>query len=160
MFIKIMRKLSSHFGNLVTSAHEADMPSLERIGVSRADASGAFDDELVDNKFIALERDLEEELEEGGDEALKALREKQRELINALPLDQYEIEEGAPGWGDAEKQVLNASRGGQKNPVVSVKSLKQKRKAGDTAAEIYAQELGEKPSKKVKKDKPSKKQRS
>jgi N-acetyltransferase 10 len=35
-----------------------------------------------------LETSLEEELEEGGDEALRALREKQRELIDALPLDQ------------------------------------------------------------------------
>jgi N-acetyltransferase 10 len=74
--------------------------------------------------------------------------------------NRYEIEERAPGWADAEKQVLNASKGGQKNPVVSVKSLKQKRKAGETAAEIYAAELGEKPTKKVKKEKSSKKHHS
>ena len=88
MFIKIMRKMSSHFGALVSGAHEASMPKRENIGVSREDASGALDDEIVDNRFVPLERDLEEELEEGGDEALKALREKQRELIDALPLDQ------------------------------------------------------------------------
>ncbi|KAE8448520.1 killer toxin resistant protein [Mollisiaceae sp. DMI_Dod_QoI] len=151
MFIKIMRKMSSHFGSLVSGAHEAEMPARESIGVSRADASGAHDDEIIDDRFVPLETGLEEELEEGGDEALKALREKQRELIDALPLDQYEIEEGAPGWADAEKQVLNASRSGQKNPVVSVKSAKQKRKAGETAAEIYEQEFGEKAHKKVKK---------
>lgn len=88
MFIKIMRKMSSHFGALVSGAHEASMPKRENIGVSREDASGALDDEIVDDRFVPLERDLEEELEEGGDEALKALREKQRELIDALPLDQ------------------------------------------------------------------------
>lgn len=151
MFIKIMRKMSSHFGTLVSGAHGADMPARDMIGVSRADASGAHDDEIIDERFVALETGLEEELEEGGDEAMKALREKQRELIDALPLDQYEIEEGAPGWADAERQVLNASKSGHKNPVVSVKSSKQKRKAGESAAEIYEQELGEKAHKKVKK---------
>jgi len=160
MFIKIMRKISSHFGTLVSGAHEADMPARDMIGISRADASGAHDDEVVDDRFVALETGLEEELEEGGDEAMKALREKQRELIDALPLDQYEIEEGAPGWADAEKQVLTASKHGQKNPIVSVKSSKSKRKAGESAAEIYEQELGEKARKKVKKDKGSKKNKS
>lgn len=56
--------------------------------MSRADASGAFDDEVVDAKYVALEKGLGEELEEGGNEAMRALREKQRELIDALPLDQ------------------------------------------------------------------------
>lgn len=73
-------------------------------------------------------------------------------------MTRYEIEEGAPGWADAEKQVLSASRSGQKNPVVSVKSAKQKRKAGESAGEIYEQELGEKAHKKVKKS--SKKNKS
>ncbi len=63
------------------------MPNKE-IGVSQANASAAMDDELIDTKFAPLETGLEEELEEGGDEAMKALKEKQRELIDALPLDQ------------------------------------------------------------------------
>ena len=88
MFIKIMRKMSSHFNSLVSGAIAADMPSREAVGVSRADASGAFDDEVVDTQFAPLETTLEDELEEGGDEAMEALREKQRELIDALPLDQ------------------------------------------------------------------------
>ena len=88
MFIKIMRKLSSHFSSLVSGAIEAEMPKRDAIGVSRANASGVFDDEVVDNHFEPLETGLVEELEEGGDEALKELREKQRELIDALPLDQ------------------------------------------------------------------------
>ena len=87
MFMKIMRKMSTHFGDLVSGAHAASMPQ-RTIGVSQADASAAHDDEIVDSKFVALETSLEDELEEGGDEAMKALREKQRELIDALPLDQ------------------------------------------------------------------------
>ena len=58
------------------------------VGVSRENADAAMDDEEIDEKFAPLAQDLEEELEEGGDEALRALREKQRELIDALPLDQ------------------------------------------------------------------------
>ena len=64
----------------------------------------------------------------------------------------YGIDEGAPGWADAEKQVLHATRHGYRNYVVSVKSSKTKRKAGETAADIYEQEMGEKVHKKAKKD--------
>lgn len=65
-------------------------------------------------------------------------------------LYRYEIEGGAPGWADAEKQVLDAAKKGLKTNVVSVKSSKSKRKAGETAAEIYEQELGEKVHKRAK----------
>jgi N-acetyltransferase 10 len=88
MFIKIMKKMSSHFSSLVTGAIEAELPQQSSIGVSRDDANDALDDENVDERFAPLEPTLEDELEEGGDEALKALRESQRELINSLPLDQ------------------------------------------------------------------------
>ena len=65
-------------------------------------------------------------------------------------MKRYEIEEEAPGWADAEKQVLNATKSGQKNPVVSVRTAKSKRKAGETAAEIYAAEVEGKVHKKAK----------
>ncbi|KAH8679878.1 GNAT acetyltransferase 2-domain-containing protein [Tricladium varicosporioides] len=160
MFIKIMRKLSTHFSAIITGAIEAEMPQNGSVGISRENADGAHDDEIVDSRFVPLETNLQDELEQGGDEVLRELKEKQRELINALPLDQYEIEEGAPGWADAERQVLNAKKSGKKNLVVSVKSAKLKRKAGETAAEIYAEEIGEKSHKKSKKEKVSKKGRS
>jgi N-acetyltransferase 10 len=64
-------------------------------------------------------------------------------------LMRYEIVDGAPGWADAERQVLTATKSGQKNPAVSVKSLK-KRKPAESAAEIYAAEMGEKAHKKSK----------
>jgi N-acetyltransferase 10 len=88
MFTKIMRKMSSHLSSLVSGAISEQLPKQDTIGVSRADANNAFDDEVVDARFAPLETTLQDELEEGGDEALKALREKQRELIDALPLDQ------------------------------------------------------------------------
>jgi N-acetyltransferase 10 len=63
----------------------------------------------------------------------------------------YEIAEGAPGWAEAEKQILNATKNGQKSTVVSVKTTKPKRKPDQTAAEIYAEEMGDKAHKKAKK---------
>jgi N-acetyltransferase 10 len=50
MFIKIVRKMSGHLNSLVSGAMEAELPSREAIGVSRADADGAFDDEVIDNQ--------------------------------------------------------------------------------------------------------------
>lgn len=90
MFIKIMKKVASHFGSLVSGAIEAELPSADAIGVSVENASGVHDDEKIDTRFAPLETPLQEELEEGGEEALEDLerRQKQRELIDSLPLDQ------------------------------------------------------------------------
>lgn len=88
MFIKILRKVTSHFSTLVAGAMEAEMPKTEGLGVSRQDASGVHDDEVVDERYVPLATTLEDELDEGGDEALKVLKQKQRELIDSLPLDQ------------------------------------------------------------------------
>ena len=78
----------------------------------------------------------------------------------ALPFDlsvssltsvtRYGIEGDAPGWEDAEKQVMNAAKRGKDGVVVSVKSGKAKRKTGPTAEQIYEEELGDKKRKKVK----------
>lgn len=68
----------------------------------------------------------------------------------------YQIDDDNDAWKDAEKAVLSAAKGGKVNPVVSVKSSKQKRKAGQTAEEVYNEAFGEK-DKKHKKHKKSKK---
>lgn len=51
--------------------------------------------------------------------------------------------------------MRGATKGGKTDAVVSVKSGKQKRKAGPTAAEIYDEAMGEKSRKKSKKGKKS-----
>ena len=88
VFVKTMRKISTHLASLVSGAIEAEMPDANTVGVSRENASGAHDDEIVNSKYAPLEMSLDDELEEGGDEALVELRAKQRELIDSLPLDQ------------------------------------------------------------------------
>ncbi|ROT39927.1 N-acetyltransferase [Sodiomyces alkalinus F11] len=150
MFIKILRKVTGHFSTLVSEAVAAQLPQGNAIGVSRENATGVHEDEKVDERFVPLETTLQDELEEGGDEALQQLRKKQRELIDSLPLDQYEIEVDAPAWEEAEQQVLNAAKTGKSSAIVSVKT-KAKRKAGPTAAEVYEEAFGEKSRKKAKK---------
>ncbi|KAK7994317.1 hypothetical protein PG991_015905 [Apiospora marii] len=153
MLIKIMKKMMSYFQKLVAGAVEADMPQTH-VGVSAANADSAHDDK-IDVRFNPLEKSLEEELEEAGDETTRAMKAQQRELIDSLPLNNYEIEDAAPGWEEAEKQVATATKRGQANPVVSVKSSKAKRKDGPSAAEIYEEEFGDKKAKKAKKSKKS-----
>ncbi|KAK4203501.1 putative N-acetyltransferase [Triangularia verruculosa] len=151
IFIKIMRKIVSHLSSVVSGAIEAEMPDQGKIGVSRENASGVHDDEVVDNKFVPLEMSLEDELEEAGDEAAAELRKRQREMIDSLPLDQYEIEGDETVWKDAETQVLKAAKSGKSGTTVSVKT-KAKRKAGEDGAE----EKGHSKAKKPKKEKSSK----
>ena len=88
MFIKVLRKVTAHFGQLIAEALGQEVGPKAQIGVSREDATGLHDDEVVDEKFVPLATALDDELEEGGDEALQTLRKKQRELIDSLPLDQ------------------------------------------------------------------------
>lgn len=142
--MKMMKKFSSHLEKLVLGAIEADMPA-ETVGVSRANADHAFDDEVINEGFEPLEQDLKQELEDGGNEAMKELKEKQRQLIDALPLDQYEIEENPSAWAEAEKLV----KAGKKQ--VSVKTGTKRKVPVESVADIYQQEMGDKPHKKSKK---------
>lgn len=178
LFNKIVRKITAHFVALVEGAVEAEMPKREVIGVSRENATGLHDDEVIE-KFEPFATSLEDDLQDQS--ALTEVEKKKRELIDSLPLDQYvppsislrneypafsfggvsetlqltsasryEIEGDAPGWDEAEKQVKTAAKRGKDGVVVSVKSGKAKRKPGVTAEQVYEEELGEKKRKKVK----------
>ncbi|KAH6615638.1 GNAT acetyltransferase 2-domain-containing protein [Chaetomium sp. MPI-SDFR-AT-0129] len=152
VFIKVMRKITSHLSSLVAGAIAAEMPDQNKVGVSRENATGLHDDEVVNSKFARLETSLEDELEQGGDEALSQLRAKQRELIDSLPLDQYEVEGDNAAWEDAEKRVQQAAKSGKENPLVSVKS-KSKRKAEEADGHDERASRGEKGHSKPKKAK-------
>lgn len=58
--------------------------------------------------------------------------------------NRYEVATDAPGWSQAEAEVARATSKGMKPSAISVKTLKAKRKAGESAAEIYEEEMGEK----------------
>jgi N-acetyltransferase 10 len=86
MFVKVIRKVSTAFSNVVKGAVEETMP--ERMEV---DENGVHGDVVggAEQRFRPLEKDLDEELREGGDEFQQAERERAKALIDALPLDRY-----------------------------------------------------------------------
>lgn len=117
-------------------------------------------------RFAPLAQDLNVELKEGGEQVDRELKEKQRALIDALPLDSYEIENGGAEWEEAEKQVKKAVKGGEGGEggrggeggdgevTVSVKTRKKeggKRKGEGAAEEVYRQEIGDREAKRLKK---------
>ncbi|KAL9124238.1 MAG: hypothetical protein Q9217_006413 [Psora testacea] len=146
MFVKTIRKVSLYFRKMLEGALVEAMPHEDVSTMENGVDSGQ-------TRYEPLERDLEEELKTGGDEVDKELKEKQRALIDALPLGKYEIETQGAGWEEAEKQVQRArAKGGMKDMTVSVKSSKsEKKRKGDSAEDIYREEIGDKDAKKLKK---------
>ena len=146
MFVKIVRKVSAHFRRILEGAIEETIPQ-----ANAPTEDGANEVQL--KKFAPLQRNLDAELREGGEEVDKELKEKQRALIDALPLDKYEIETGAAGWDEAEKQIKRGhAKGGDKGLTVSVKSSKlDKKRKGESVEEIYREEIGDKEAKRLKK---------
>ncbi|KAK3179067.1 killer toxin resistant protein [Lepraria neglecta] len=147
MFVKIVRKVSAHFRRILEGAVEETIPQ-SNITVEE----DGMDVEQT-KKYDPLQSNLDEELREGGEEVDKELKEKQRALIDALPLDKYEVETGSAGWDEAEKQVKRAhAKGGEKDLTVSVKSSKSdKKRKGELAEDIYREEIGDKEAKRLKK---------
>ncbi|SLM34233.1 nucleolar atpase kre33 [Lasallia pustulata] len=155
MFVKIVRKASSHFRALVEGAVAEGIPAPEPTTMDQDDAQIETQGET--GRFVALDKDLDDELREGGEDVNKELREKQRALIDALPLDQYEIATGGADWGDAESQIKRAAaaqtkaNGGEGGLTVSVKASKVGKRKGESAADVYAQEIGDREAKRMKK---------
>jgi len=146
MFVKIVRKVSTHFRRMLEGAVVETMPQAE------VPAEGGVDEEQT-KRFAPLQSNLDEELKKGGESVDKELREKQRTLIDALPLDKYEIETGGAGWEEAEKQVKRAqAKGEPRDLTVSVKSSKSdKKRKGESAEDVYREEIGDKEAKRLKK---------
>ncbi|MCJ1284998.1 killer toxin resistant protein [Xylographa opegraphella] len=167
MFVKVVRKVSSHFRGIIEGAVAESMP--QNID-GASNTNGDLEDLDMETEakinlpsFQALERGLDEELREGGQQVDRELKEKQRALIDALPLDKYEIATNPPDWADAEKQVhrtltshtKSKAKNGASEPevTVSVKSSKPvsgKRK-GETAEDVWKEEIGDKEAKRLKK---------
>jgi N-acetyltransferase 10 len=87
MFTKIVRKISSHFRSLLEDVVAEALPSADD-GVLAEDFTGVHDGEGTDQRFRPLDVGLDEELKRSGEEVSEELREKQRALIDALPLHQ------------------------------------------------------------------------
>lgn len=90
MFVKIIRKVSSHFRSLLEGVAAESIPQpLPLLGETNGTEDPAVEPGRTKGRkvFEPLEAALDEELREGGREADHELREKQRALIDALPLD-------------------------------------------------------------------------
>jgi len=154
MFIKVVRKISVAFRAILEADAGKDMPAEAPVSGSRVSVATAVPVEMKTNgKASAAYVDHDDEIEDGVDPSIKA---KQRELINALPLDRYELDGEAKEdaaddedvrWAEAEKQIREGG-----TATVSVKTSK-KRKAD------VEDEDGEEVGKKSKKDKKDKEKR-
>lgn len=144
MFAKIMRKMSVFFRQLQRDSIAQAMPAIEdeEVAEMNGDALKSYDAaETLDQ--------MDKDLEEAGSEAISAMREKQKELINSLNLDKYAIDENNEDWKDSTNSLEKAAKS---NGVVSVKTGK-KRKT-ENAQDIYNDEM-----KSVKKGKQTKKRK-
>lgn len=197
MFVKIVRKVASYFRKIVEEAVESSMPeSIPTVAGAAEDQphndGNDDDDNSTSNRntttntksaphnqhdFTPLPQPLSEDLQSGATTINAELKEKQRALIDALPLSRYEIEEGgaAVEWADAEKQVQKTLRfqdkeeGETGDVTVSVlrpekeegkKGGKKKRKGETTAVEVYEKGIGEREAKKLKRGMEKEKRKS
>lgn len=80
MFVKIVRKVTSHFRTLLEEAVQETIP------VPIPTARNEEDDDAA-AQFVPVLQRLDDELREGGEEVNRELKEKQKALIDALPLD-------------------------------------------------------------------------
>ncbi len=152
MFVKIVRKVAAHFRRLLEGVVVETLPQ------PPLPTEDNNDNETTEQTkhYTPLTTPLETELREGGEAISTELKEKQRALIDALPLDKYEIESGGAGWEEAEKQVKKAHAkggggGGGKEVTVSVKAEKRdKKRKGESAEEVWKEEIGDKDAKRLK----------
>jgi N-acetyltransferase 10 len=124
MFIKTIKKFSNAFREIEKAAVEKELPPEPR---QNGDANEDRE------KFVPLDRDLGEEIEEAGDEVISALREKQRELINSLDLEKYALGGTEEDWADA---LASRRKEAAEGMVVSVKGSKEKKRKGETMKEV------------------------
>ena len=78
MFVKVMRKITKHLIGIQKEAISAQLPASGRA------TANVGNPDLEDWRGVA--HSIEEELDEAGDEETRALREKQRAMIDALDL--------------------------------------------------------------------------
>ncbi|KAL1585829.1 RNA cytidine acetyltransferase [Cladosporium halotolerans] len=156
MFVKIMRKVSSLFRQLQESDIAASLPASTQRAIDSAPDAAGDSANPVDPEQIG--KQLQDELAAGGAEFDAEERARARAMIDALPLDNYEMANGDAAWEEAEKKIREAERkgGAGGGKTVSVRSEKKekegKRKAGEALAEAQkeAERSAGKRSKKAK----------
>lgn len=130
LFVKVIRKITKHLVDIQKVSIGADIPLAPPTAISRVVDGGES------TQWKPVETNVEDELNEAGDEATKALREKQREMIDSLDLSKYAINDANADWSVAEAQVSRLAKG-EGATVISVKTTepsagkKRKSEGGD-----------------------------
>ncbi|EXJ88610.1 tRNA(Met) cytidine acetyltransferase [Capronia coronata CBS 617.96] len=130
MFVKVVRKVSTAFRAVISGAVEESLSEKKDAELNSA-AEPRTSSRVVPPRTV--DADVNGNDDEVNMEVDPELKEKQRALIDALPLDKYEITPSTTddkAWEEAERQVREAGT----STTVSVKSLKKKRKADDSLA--------------------------
>ncbi|KAH8104752.1 GNAT acetyltransferase 2-domain-containing protein [Cristinia sonorae] len=141
LFTKVIRKISKRLLDIQKEAISATIPEAPDTSTLPADVSGG--------SGRVVQASLDDELKEAGDEATRALREKQKEMLDSLDLSKFAIDEASVDWTAAETQIANSGKGG-KSTVVSLKTTAvagQKRKSGDREEKDAKGKGGEKEKK-------------
>ncbi|RKP09881.1 putative nucleolar ATPase Kre33 [Thamnocephalis sphaerospora] len=150
MFVKVLRKCSAYFRDILAQAVDAELPAVDggkKTKNSDVDESSskAQPRSLTDDAaWQPLEETLDDDLDEEGRAQMRAVREKQRAMLDAMDLSQYSIADGQSGptataaWADAEAMV----QAGKGASVVSVvrdpSSSKKSRKTPAAPGSIVA----------------------
>ncbi|KZS93422.1 DUF699-domain-containing protein [Sistotremastrum niveocremeum HHB9708] len=130
LFVKIVRKISKRLLDIQKEAISSQLPdNSERV------RQGLFQSSV--SRRAPLE-DLNAELAVAGDEVSQALREKQREMIDALDLNKFAIDAANADWSMAEEQIASGAGIAGKSSVISVKASGTKRKSADVVEDSPA----------------------
>ncbi|ORX58725.1 DUF699-domain-containing protein [Hesseltinella vesiculosa] len=159
LFVKIIRKFSQTFTDIHGQAivEEEEELAAEKKKNSSQDGNRSKRDVADDSAWKPLDN-MDEDLEQAGDQVLNDLKQKQREMIDTLDLTKYAIADQDADWSAAEAQVKAFSSGKKiVSSVVSVKNDKssKKRKLKESAKEMADKEA----NRKIKNMKMSKKTR-
>lgn len=130
MFSKVIRKFSNAFRAILSNDIASTMPQLEDEVVK--EMNGENNSKIDSN---ATETAMVQDLQAAGTEVVSELRLKQRELINALNLEKYAINDNIAEWDDEA-----AKKAASKQGVATMKSKQTKRK-GESAEQIYESEM-------------------
>ncbi|EPQ51169.1 DUF699-domain-containing protein [Gloeophyllum trabeum ATCC 11539] len=134
LFVKLIRKISKRLVHIQKAAISAELPPPPQSRTRDVDMADG------ERQWKPVQQRLEDELQEAGNEEVRKMKEKQRELIDSLDLSKYAINDSAVDWSVAEQQIAGAGGKQGKSTVVSVKSTTLggaggvKRKAGEEEA--------------------------
>ncbi|KAI3660400.1 hypothetical protein MP638_002483 [Amoeboaphelidium occidentale] len=130
LFIRALKKVNDFYKGVIEQSYEKE---LEEKKEKETGADGNNNEEKRNvfdaDEWHATEQDLDEELDEAAKEKMKQLKEKQRELIDAMDLSNFAVAADENEWKNAlnGKKKQNLGSG----PLLSVKnkeSSKTKRK--------------------------------